>query len=83
MESPPTLQRPENVGNIGTNAAGCLFLDSRNESFEDRNVVIYGHNMMDRTMFGSLKDVFQEDFWGRGGPRSDLDSRYGSLFEKI
>ncbi len=45
------------------NAAGCLFMDCRNESFEDRNVVVYGHNMMDRTMFGSLKDVFQEDFW--------------------
>lgn len=45
------------------NAAGCLFMDCRNESFDDRNVVIYGHNMLDRTMFGSLKDVFQEEFW--------------------
>ncbi len=45
------------------NAAGCLFMDCQNESFEDRNVVIYGHNMLDRTMFGSLKDVFQEEFW--------------------
>lgn len=45
------------------NAAGALFMDYRNESFDDRNVVIYGHNMMDRTMFGSLKDVFQEKFW--------------------
>lgn len=45
------------------NAAGCLFADCRNESLEERNVVIYGHNMLDRTMFGSLKDVFREDFW--------------------
>lgn len=45
------------------NAAGCLFMDCHNESFDDRNVVIYGHNMLDRTMFGSLKDVFQEKFW--------------------
>lgn len=45
------------------NAAGCLFMDCRNESFDDRNVVIYGHNMLDRTMFGSLKDVFQKKFW--------------------
>lgn len=45
------------------NAAGCLFMDCRNESFDDRNVVIYGHNMLDRTMFGSLKDVFLEKFW--------------------
>lgn len=49
------------------NAAGCLFVDCRNESFEDRNVVIYGHNMLDRTMFGSLKDVFQEEFWAEEG----------------
>ncbi len=45
------------------NAAGCLFMDCQNKSFEDRNVVIYGHNMLDRTMLGSLKDVFQEKFW--------------------
>lgn len=45
------------------NTAGCLFMDCCNESFDDRNVVIYGHNMLDRTMFGSLKDVFQEKFW--------------------
>lgn len=45
------------------NTAGSIFMDCRNESFEDRNVVIYGHNMLDRTMFGSLKDIFQEEFW--------------------
>lgn len=38
-------------------------MDCRNESLDDRNVVIYGHNMLDRTMFGSLKDVFREQFW--------------------
>lgn len=45
------------------NKAGSIFMDCRNNSFEDRNVVIYGHNMLDRTMFGSLKDVFHEKFW--------------------
>lgn len=45
------------------NSAGCLFMDCRNQSLDDRNVVLYGHNMFDRTMFGSLKDVFQEEFW--------------------
>ena len=47
------------------NAAGCIFMDYRNESFEDQNVVIYGHNMADRTMFGVLKDVFRDEFWER------------------
>lgn len=45
------------------NKAGSIFMDCRNNSFEDRNVVIYGHNMSNRTMFGSLKDVFRNKFW--------------------
>lgn len=49
------------------NAAGCIFMDCRNESFADQNVVIYGHNMADNTMFGSLKGVFSEEFWEREG----------------
>lgn len=55
------------------NRAGCLFMDYRNESFEDRNVVIYGHNTTDRTMFGSLKDVLEDSFWEKkGAGRIDL-----------
>lgn len=42
------------------NKVGSIFMDCRNSSFEDRHVVIYGHNMLDRTMFGSLKDIFEE-----------------------
>ncbi len=49
------------------NRAGCIFMDYRNESFEDKNVVIYGHNTTDRTMFGSLKDVLKDDFWAEKG----------------
>ncbi len=49
------------------NRAGCIFMDYRNASFEGRNVVIYGHNNTDRTMFGSLKDVFEDSFWEEEG----------------
>lgn len=49
------------------NKAGSIFMDCRNNSFEDRNVVIYGHNMRNRTMFGSLKDVFHKKFWEEEG----------------
>lgn len=45
------------------NSAGCIFMDYRNQSLDDRNVVIYGHNNVDGTMFGSLKDVFEEGFF--------------------
>lgn len=45
------------------NQAGSIFMDYRNNSFEDKNVVLYGHNMLDRSMFGSLKDVLENDFF--------------------
>lgn len=38
-------------------------MDYRNNSFEDKNVVLYGHAMLDDTMFGSLQDIFQDGFF--------------------
>ena len=34
----------------------------------DRNTVIYGHNMKNRTMFGSLKKFIQEEGMADGNP---------------
>lgn len=65
----PVVQRKNNVYYLyraidgSVNSAGTIFMDYRNQSIEDRNVVLYGHNMVDRTMFGSLEDVFQEGFF--------------------
>lgn len=40
---------------------GAIFLDYRSSSdFSDSNSIIYGHNMKDRSMFGSLRD-YRED----------------------
>ena len=40
---------------------GAIFLDCRSAAdFSDYNSIIYGHNMKDRTMFGSLRD-YRED----------------------
>lgn len=45
------------------NPAGCLFMDHKNNrSFTDDNTVVYGHNMKDGSMFGSLKRFIKEDF---------------------
>ena len=38
-------------------------MDYRNKSFDDKNVVLFGHSMLDKTMFGSLHDVFKKDFF--------------------
>ena len=48
-------------GNI--NSLGAIFMDYRNDNFRDRNTVIYGHNTPNNTMFGSLSDALEEDFF--------------------
>lgn len=43
------------------NVAGCLFIDCETASdFSDRNTFIYGHNMKNGSMFGSLKRFQKE-----------------------
>lgn len=45
---------------------GSIFLDSDNHSdFSDSRSVIYGHNMIDGSMFGSLNDNYLEDIDGK------------------
>ena len=39
-------------------------------SFNDRNVVLFGHSNLDRSMFGSLNDVFKEGFFDT--PNADI-----------
>lgn len=42
--------------------AGWVFLDYKNNSdFNDDNTIIYGHNRIDKTMFGSLDNLLKED----------------------
>ena len=43
------------------NAAGCIFVDYQNRpDFQDDNTIVYGHNMKDGSMFGTLKNVGQD-----------------------
>ena len=43
--------------------AGTIFMDYRNSSFDDKNVVLFGHSNLDGTMFGSLYDVFKSNYF--------------------
>lgn len=45
------------------NQAGSIFMDYRNKSFDDRNVVIFGHALLDNTMFGSLREMLKEGYF--------------------
>ena len=44
------------------NSAGWIFMDYQN-NFNDQNIVLYGHNRKDGSMFGSLKMLFDDEFY--------------------
>ncbi|MDU5108053.1 class B sortase, partial [Clostridium sp.] len=44
------------------NNGGCIFMDSRNQSLEDDNLIIHGHNMKDKSMFGTLPNLLKADY---------------------
>lgn len=46
------------------NVGGWIFADYKNKlDGTDKNIVIYGHNMKDDSMFGSLKDILNEEWY--------------------
>lgn len=51
-----------------SNGAGCLFLDYSNDGyFGDKNSIIYGHNMNNKTMFNNLTLFKRKDFFEKHG----------------
>lgn len=45
------------------NSAGWIFADYRNKlNGTDKNIIIYGHNMRNNTMFGTLKNILNIDW---------------------
>ena len=52
------------------NSSGCIFMDYQNQkNFRDRNTWLYGHNMADGSMFGSLKRLVREPQRCEGDPK--------------
>ena len=46
------------------NSRGWIFADYKNKfDNTDKNIVIYGHNMRDGSMFGSLKNILNEEWY--------------------
>ena len=44
------------------NSSGCIFLDTvASSDFSDSNTFVFGHNMKNETMFGSLKRFLQDE----------------------
>lgn len=47
------------------NSAGWIFADYKNQfDGTDKNIVIYGHNRKDKSMFGSLKNILSLEWYG-------------------
>ena len=65
------------------NPAGCLFLDYENDlSCTDKNILIYGHNMKDGSMFGSLKKILDPGF-DKAGTRAYVITEDGTQSYKL
>lgn len=67
--------------NGGYARGGTLFMDYRNvfgysEVMQSDNIVIYGHNMANNTMFGSLRRYRQDYSFYDESPFIDLSSNY-------
>ena len=46
------------------NSGGWIFADYKNNlDGTDKNIVIYGHNMKDNSMFGTLKNILKEEWY--------------------
>lgn len=44
--------------------AGWIFMDYRNNNnFNDKNTIIYGHSRLNKTMFGTLRNVLTKDWY--------------------
>lgn len=66
-------------------AYGALYFDYRNEITEnktDKNLVIYGHEMNNGSMFGSLKELRRLDFY-KANPIIEFSTLYKSSKYKI
>ncbi|MGG7211035.1 class B sortase [Clostridium baratii] len=44
-------------------SSGAIFMDYKNNINKDKNIIIYGHNMKNKSMFQNLMKFKDEEFW--------------------
>ncbi|WP_338587236.1 class B sortase [Clostridium baratii] len=44
-------------------SSGAIYIDYKNNIYKDKNIIIYGHNMKNKSMFQNLMKFKDEDFW--------------------
>ena len=63
------------------NSAGWVFADYKNKfDGKDRNIVIFGHNRRDGSMFGTLKNILNQEWYNS---EENLDISFITETEKI
>lgn len=66
------------------NIDGAIFLDYRNKSLDtDLYAIVYGHNMLDESMFGQLDEYTDESFFQKGTGAFYIYTPQGSYRYKI
>ena len=54
----------DTLDRVLSNFAGCIFMNCENTDIDlDQNVILYGHNMKNGTMFADLRKYIEKDFW--------------------
>ncbi len=65
------------------NLAGWIFADYRNNfDDKDKNIIIYGHNMKDQSMFGTLRNVLDEN-WYKKNYKIELITQYKTYIYEV
>lgn len=65
----PVVQGKDNDFYLNNNfnkkesSSGAIFIDYKNDIDKDKNIVIYGHNMKNKSMFQNLMKFKDEEFW--------------------
>ena len=78
MQAPDEINkylRPDFYGKDSTR--GCLFVDEYCDIFNSDNIIIYGHNMKDGSMFGTLDSYADESFYAE-----HKIIRFDTIYEK-
>lgn len=64
MYAPDEIEKYLRTDFYGNHATGgCLFVDEYCDIFKSDNIIVYGHNMKDGTMFGTLDRYANESFY--------------------
>ena len=64
--------------------SGWTFMDYRNaDDMSDKNTIFYGHNLLNRTAFGSIANIFTDDWFYSSSHKIIILTAYGNYVYQI